>query len=52
MVKILNQKKTKTTDPEKKEIHKERKVKKAILHSLEEKDWKEKVKEYNANKQI
>lgn len=38
-------------NPQKKEQHKERVCKKARLYELEEKDWKEQLKEY-ASKQI
>lgn len=54
MVKILKSwtgKKTET-NPVKKEQHENRKAKKAILHKLEEQDWKEKVKEFDADQQI
>lgn len=40
------------TNPIKKEQHESRKTRKAMLHRLENHDWAEKVKEYNASKQV
>lgn len=34
------------TDPVKKEIHKERKTKKELVHHLEVEDWESQLKEY------
>lgn len=39
------------TDPVKKEIHKERKNKKEILHNIEIQDWELQLKEYKYENQ-
>jgi hypothetical protein len=40
------------TNEKKKIAHEDRKTKKQILHELENADWEQQLKEYNANQQI
>jgi hypothetical protein len=40
------------TNPDKKEAHISRKVKRILTHHIEEKDWLTQLKEYNATKPI
>lgn len=37
------------TNPDKKQQHKERKLKKSLLHNIKHEDWTQQLKEYKKN---